>query len=116
VSQEELLLRHYPLLFSLKISALKTCIWNNNSKILPVEVIANSPLKKCQNPKIRLQALNMLSRAPRREGMWDATVCALVAGKALAAASSLDADLSAPNVSVENCALHEEVQLRQKLS
>jgi hypothetical protein len=71
---------------------------------------------KCQNPKIRLQALNMLSRAPRREGMWDAGVCALVAGKALAATSSLDADFSDPNVSAENCALHQEVQLRVRLS
>jgi hypothetical protein len=71
---------------------------------------------KCKNPKIRLQALNMLSRAPRREGMWDATVCALIAGKALAAATSLGADLSDPNVSADNCALHEEVRLRQKLS
>jgi len=44
MSKEEFLLRHYPLLFSLDISALKTCLGSNNSRSLPEEVIANSPL------------------------------------------------------------------------
>jgi hypothetical protein len=71
---------------------------------------------KCRNIKMKLHALNMLSRMPRREGMWDAAVCAQVAGKALAAASSIGLDISDLSVGAESCALHEEVQLRTKLS
>jgi hypothetical protein len=44
MSKEEFLLRNYPLLFSLDISALETCLGSNNSRSLPEEVIANSPL------------------------------------------------------------------------
>jgi hypothetical protein len=43
MSQEEFLSRHYHLLFSLETSALQTYL-GNNSKYLPEEVIANSPL------------------------------------------------------------------------
>ena len=71
---------------------------------------------KCRNIKMKLHALNMLFRMPRREGMWDAAVCAQVAGKALAAASSIGLDISDLSVGAESCALHEEVQLRTKLS
>jgi len=45
MSKEEFLLRHYPLLFYLDISALKTCLGSNNSRSLPEEVIANSHLR-----------------------------------------------------------------------
>ena len=42
-----------------------------------------------------------VSRA--EEGLWDASLFALVAGKALAAMGSIDADLTAPNMFGNNC-------------
>ena len=44
MSQEGFLLRNYRLLLSLDTSALETCLGSKNSKTLPEEVIANSPL------------------------------------------------------------------------
>jgi hypothetical protein len=44
MSQEKFLLRHPFKLFSLETSALETCLGSNNSKSLPEEVIANTPL------------------------------------------------------------------------
>jgi len=49
MSQEEFLLRHYHLLFSLYSSALETCLGSNNSNFPPEEVIANSPLTNSSN-------------------------------------------------------------------
>jgi hypothetical protein len=43
MSQEEFLLRHYRLLFSLDTSALEKCL-GSDSKSFPEEVIANSLL------------------------------------------------------------------------
>jgi hypothetical protein len=55
MSKEEFLLRHYPLLFSLDISALKTCLGSSKSRSLPEEVIANSPLTNRPPPPTRLE-------------------------------------------------------------
>ncbi|KAE8443428.1 hypothetical protein EG329_001910 [Mollisiaceae sp. DMI_Dod_QoI] len=42
--------------------------------VWPLDVIA----KKCRNPRMRRRAIQLLKNKPRREGMWDSIVAALV--------------------------------------
>jgi hypothetical protein len=70
MSQEEFLLRHYHHLFSLDIFALETCLESNNSKSLPEEVIADSPL----NLAITTTLINVIANAdPKDQAI--ATAC-----------------------------------------
>jgi hypothetical protein len=72
---------------------------------------------KCKNTAIRQRAWEELcNKTPRREGMWDAGLCAMVVGRALANLKlEGDVETAAEAETWESCALHQELKLRQKL-
>ncbi|KAF4636203.1 hypothetical protein G7Y89_g1895 [Cudoniella acicularis] len=65
---------------------------------------------KCDNLALRRKAWKLLQRAPRKEGMWDAELCARIVGKVLQILEP-----SGEQITPENCGLRRELQLRRKL-
>ncbi|KAH6672488.1 hypothetical protein B0J14DRAFT_655372 [Halenospora varia] len=63
---------------------------------------------KCDNLSLRKKAMKILARAPRKEGMWDAQLCANIVAKVL--------QVQEPAQEIESCGLKKEFKLRDEIN